>query len=58
MSPLKHRRPTTVGTVKCNIYEAQDKDYKTALTNTLKVFKETMNKSINGICENTNSGMQ
>lgn len=24
----------------------------------LKVFKESMNKSINGICENTNSGMQ
>lgn len=40
MSPLKYRRPTTVGTVKCNIYEAQDKDYKTALTNTLKVFKK------------------
>lgn len=58
MSPLKHRKPTTAGTVKCNTCEAQDNDYQVALTKMLKVFKESMNKSINGICENTNRVMQ
>lgn len=31
MFPRKDSKPTTVGPVKCNTCEAQDKDYKIAL---------------------------
>lgn len=45
MSALKPSNTTTVGSEKCNITEAQNKDL-TVLMNMIEVLKEEMNKSI------------
>ena len=49
MSPLEARNSATVGPKKCNIAEAQDKNFKIAIMNMLVVFKEEMNKFIKSI---------
>lgn len=47
MSPLKLSNLTAVGPKKCNIAEAQDKDFKNSYYNILKHLKGDMNESIN-----------
>lgn len=41
-------------TDKCNILEANERNFKLALINMLKDLKENMKKSLNVICENKN----
>ena len=58
MSPLKPNSTTTVGPEKCSMAEKQDKDFKIAFMNMLKLLREEMNKLIKEIYENTNSEMK
>ena len=53
MSPPTPSNPTTV---KCNIPEAQDKDFKIVILNMLEVLKEDKNFT-NKVYENTNNAM-
>lgn len=45
---------TTVDPEKCNMAEAQDKDFEIGFMNVMKDTEEDMNNSINKINENTN----
>lgn len=56
MSPLEPSNPTTVGTEKSNIDEAQAKDIKTAFMNMIEILNVEMNKFLQEIYENTNTG--
>lgn len=49
--PPEPNQPTTAGPEKCNIAEAQDKNFIKAVMNMIKDLKEHMNKSINKILE-------
>jgi hypothetical protein len=49
--PPEPSNPTTAGPGKCNIAEAEDKDFPRAVMNMFKDLREDMNKSINEICE-------
>lgn len=48
----------TAGPEYCNIREAQDKDHKIAFKNVTEVLKGAMNKSLEELYENTNSGRE
>lgn len=58
MSSIEPSNPTTLWPEKCNIAESQDKNFKIAIMDMIKVCKEDINKSINEIYENTNNGMK
>jgi hypothetical protein len=56
--PPEPSNPTTAGPEKCNIAEAEDKDFPRAVMNMFKDLREDMNKSINEIWKTqTNSGI-
>lgn len=46
MSPLQPSHPTTAGPEKCNMEEAQDKNFNMAFMDMLEVLKEDTNTSI------------
>jgi hypothetical protein len=52
------RNPTRVGPDKCSVAEVQNKDFKIAIMNMFKNLKEKINKSLNEVCENTNTGIK
>jgi hypothetical protein len=58
MSPVELSNPTTADPEKCNINESPGRDFKIAIMNMFKDLKEDINKSLNEVCENTNSGMK
>lgn len=57
MPPPEHSNSITVGLKKCNVTEAQHKDFKITIKNMFKDVKE-VTKLISELCESTNSGMK
>jgi hypothetical protein len=47
---LEASNPIARGSGKCNISEAQDKNFKISIINIFKDIKERMNKSLNEVC--------
>lgn len=58
MSPLEASNPITVDPEKCNVADAQDKDFRIAIMNMFKLLKKNMNKYNKEIYETSNSGME
>lgn len=54
MLPPEPSNPTTAGPGKCNIAEAEDKDFPRATMNMFKDLREGVNKSLHEIWKNTN----
>ena len=54
VSALESRQSSTVVPEYSSIFEAQEKEFKAALTNMTKVLKEHMNKSLKEVYESTN----
>lgn len=52
---LEASNPIARGSGKCNISEAQDKDFKTTFMNVFKNLKRDLNKSPSKIYENPNN---
>ena len=53
MSPLESSNPAATSTEKCNITQAQDKDFKISIMNMFKDHEEDVDKWLNEDHENT-----
>lgn len=58
MSPLESSNPAATSTEKCNITQAQDKDFKRTVMDMIKNFIKDIHQTINKIHKNINSRMK
>lgn len=58
MLTLEPSNITTVGPERVKMAQVQDKNFKIAVMNTIKVLREDMNKSLSEVCKTTNNGMK
>lgn len=56
ITPLEPSNRTTVNSEKCNIAETHESDVKITFMNMTEIYKEKVNKPLNAVYENTDSG--